>query len=181
MPLIDATPHPMMAAHEVYATAAIARADVGFSARRQCCRRDRIGTACGQRRRGRDVDRLLGWRPLRAYRDCVNGRRHFGKFFRDRGRPRAVNGRRQYSKVVRDRTRRCQQIGLLRYLICMPRHFGVRLVTIIKCYEGRERESESGYESTKYRLRGFHSLLTETPKRNPVKKRESAIHHAPRL
>jgi hypothetical protein len=30
-------------------------------------------------------------------------------------------------------------------------------------------------------LRGFHSLLTEAPKRNPVKKRESAIHHEPRL
>jgi hypothetical protein len=98
--------------------AAIARADVGLSAR-QCCRSDRIGIACGQRRRGRDVDRLLGGRPLRAYRDCVNGRRHFGKFFRDRS-PRAVNGRRQHSKVVRDRTRRCHDLPFASFAHCPP-------------------------------------------------------------
>ena len=117
----------MMAAHKVDATAAIARTDVGFSARGQCCGSNRIGIArCGQRRRGRDGDRLLGRRRLRAYRDCVNGLRHVGKLFRDRSRRRTANGFRQHSKVVRDRARRCQQIRLLRRLICMPRRLNVR-------------------------------------------------------
>jgi hypothetical protein len=53
-----------MAAHEVDAMAAIARADVdGFSVRGQCCGSDRSGIAsCGRRWRGRDVDRLFGRR-----------------------------------------------------------------------------------------------------------------------
>jgi hypothetical protein len=165
----------MVAAHKVDAMAAIARTDVGFSARGQCCRSDRIGIArCGQRRRGRDGDRLLGRRRLRAHRDCVNGLRHVGKLFRDQSRRRAVNGFRQQSKVARDRARRCQQIHLLRHLIWMRRRFGVRLGIVIKRYESRKREGD--YKSTKYCLRGFHSLLTESPKRNPVVKRESAIH-----
>jgi hypothetical protein len=172
---INATPHAMVAAHIVDATAAIARTDVGFSARGQCCGSDRIGIArCGQRRRGRDGDRLLGRRRLRAYRDSLNGLRHVGKLFRDRSRRHAVNGFRQQSKVVRDSARRCQQIHLLRHLICMRRRLGVQLGIVIKRYESRKRES--GDKSTKYRLRGFHSLLTESPERNPVVKRESAIH-----
>ena len=165
----------MMAAHKVDATAAIARTDVGFSARGQCCGSNRIGTArCGQRRRGGDGDRLLRRRRLRAYRDCVNGLRHVGKLFRDQSRRRAVNGFRQHSKVVRDGARRCQQIRLLRRLICMPRRLNAGLGAVIKCYDSRKRES--GYNHTKYRLRGFHSLLTESPERNPIVKRESAIH-----
>ena len=124
---INATPHAMMAAHKVDAMAAIARTDVGFSARGQCCGSNRIGIArCGQRRRGGDGDRLLRRRRLRAYRDCVNGLRHVGKLFRDQSRRRTVNGFRQHSKVVRDRARRCQQIRLLRRLICMPRRLNVR-------------------------------------------------------
>ena len=165
----------MMAAHKVDAMAAIARADVGFSVRGQCCGSDRIGIArCGQRRRGREGDRLLGRRRLGAYRDYVNGFRQLGKLFRDRNRRRTVNRFRQHSKVVRDRARRCQQIHLLRHLICMRRRLGVRLGMVIKRYESRKRERD--YKSTKYCLRGFHSLLTESPKRNPVVKRESAIH-----
>lgn len=165
----------MVAAHEVDAMAAVARADVGFDARRQCCGSDRIGVArCRQRRRGCDGDRVLGGRRLRAYRDCLNGLRHVGKLLRDRSRRRAATEFRQHSKVVRDRARRCQQIRLLRRLVCTPRRLRVRLGTIIKCCESRKRESS--HNCTKYRLRNFHSLLTEGPKRNPVVKRESAIH-----
>jgi hypothetical protein len=145
-----------MAAHKVDAMAAIARANVGFRVRWQCCGSDRIGVArCGQRRRGRDGDRLLGGRRLRAYRDCMNGLRHVGKLFRDRNRRRAVKGLRQHSKIVRNRARRCQQIRLLHRLISMTRRSGIRIGTIIKCYPSRKRES--GYNHTKYRLRGFHS------------------------
>jgi len=164
-----------MAAHKVDAMAAIARADVGFSVRGQCCGSDRIGIArCGQRRTGREGDRLLGRRRLGAHRDYVNGFRQLGKLFRDRNRRRTVNRLRQHSKVVRDRGRRCQQIRLLHRLICMPRHLNVGLEAIIKCYGSRK--CESGYNHTKYRLRGSHSPLTESPKRNPVVKRKSAIH-----
>jgi len=149
----------MMAAHKVDAMAAIARADVGFRVRGQCCGSDRIGIArCGLRRRGREGDRLLGRRRLGVYRDYVNGFRQLGKLFRDRNRRHTVNRFRQHSKVVCDRARRCQQIRLLRRLICMPRRLNVGLGAIIKCYESRKRES--GYNHTKYRLRGLHHTHT---------------------
>ena len=93
----------MMATHEVNAMAAIARADIGFSVRGQYCGSDRIGIAsCRQRLLGRDCDRLLGRRPVRAYRDCLNGLRHFGKRFRYRSRRDAVSKFRERSKIVRD-------------------------------------------------------------------------------
>ena len=61
---INATPHRTMAAHEIDAMAAIARADVdGFSVREQGCGSDRSGNAsCGRRWRGCDVGRLFGRR-----------------------------------------------------------------------------------------------------------------------
>jgi hypothetical protein len=148
-----------MAAHKIDAMAAIARADVGFSVRGQCCGSDRIGiTRCRRRRRRRDGNRLLGRRCLGTYRDCANGLRQVGKLLGDRRSRRAVYGFRQHSKVVRERVRRRQQIRLFCRLTCLPRRLGVRFGPIVKCYECRKRES--GHNRTKYCLRGSHHTRT---------------------
>ena len=77
------------------------------------------------------------------------------------------------ARALRDEwppARTTQRVGTPRWLKLLHARPHARA-----CYESRKRESD--YKSTKYGLRGFHSLLTEAPKRNPVVKRESAIHY----
>jgi len=85
MPRIDATPHPMMAAHEVDPMAAITRAHIdGLGVRWRCCGNIRLnGNARGRWLRWSFRLGRGGRRRRPDYWNRMNGFRQIGKLFRN--------------------------------------------------------------------------------------------------